>query len=50
MKTIYKMALKYYPHLWNDEMLRNLVEKGGLTTEEYELVTGHPYEENNENE
>lgn len=49
MKTIYKMALKYYPHLWNDEMLRNLVEKGRLTIDEYELVTGHPYEEN-ENE
>lgn len=49
MKTIYKMALKYYPHLWNDEMLRNLVEKERLTIEEYRLVTGRPYEDN-ENE
>lgn len=43
MKTIYELALKYYPSRWNDAMLRNLVEKGRLTEEEYRAVTGEEY-------
>jgi hypothetical protein len=43
-KIYYEMAKKYYPDRWNIAMLRQLVEKGRLTEEEYELVTGEPYE------
>lgn len=29
--TIYEMALKYYPRLWDDKRLNALVEAGRLT-------------------
>lgn len=44
MELIYEKAKKYYPHRWNDSMLRNLVDKGRLTKDEYEAVTGKEYE------
>lgn len=29
---------------WNKEMVKNAVIKGWITEEEYELITGDPYE------
>ena len=44
MNQVYKMALRYYPDRWNDTMLRNLVELGRLTKEEYKAITGKDYD------
>lgn len=44
MSKAYKMAEKYYPGLWGKEKLRNLVEAGKLSREEYEKLTGEPYD------
>lgn len=41
----YEMAKKNYPDLWNKEMLRRLAQKGRITAEEYEEITGEAYEE-----
>ena len=39
--TVYEMAKKYYPKLWNKERLQKLVDKGRLTQEEMnEIVKG----------
>lgn len=43
MSAGYKMAKKYYPTLWNEAMLRNLVSKGKLTAEEFKEITGIDY-------
>lgn len=32
--TVYEMAKKYYPRLWDDERLNALVSAGKLTSEE----------------
>lgn len=47
--TIFEMAKKYYPKLWSKERLRALVEHNPprLTQEEYQEITGEPYEEAN---
>lgn len=38
--TVYEMAQKYYPRLWDKERLEALVAAGRLTQEEYDkLVT-----------
>lgn len=45
MSRIYKMAKKYYDKgLWTAADLKRLVEAGQLTAEEYEEITGEPYE------
>ncbi len=44
MSKAYKLAKKYYPGLWNQAKLRELVEADLLTTEEFEELTGEPYE------
>lgn len=45
MSRIYKMAKKYYDKgLWTEADLRRLVAAGQLTAEEYEEITGEPYE------
>lgn len=44
MSKAYKMAEKYYPDLWGKEKIRKLVEAGKLTEEEYEKLTGEPYD------
>lgn len=31
--------------LWNIERVKNAVVKGWITTEEYYIITGEPYEE-----
>lgn len=33
--SVYEMAKKYYPRLWDDSRLRKLVEAGKLTEAEY---------------
>lgn len=44
MSKAYKLAKKYYPGLWNKAKLRELVEADLLTAEEFEELTGEPYE------
>ena len=36
--TIYEMAQKYYPRLWDDSRLDQLVQAGRLTAEEAEEI------------
>lgn len=44
MNKIYEMAKKNYPRLWNIDMLRNLVDKGRITPEQFKEITGEDYE------
>lgn len=42
----YDMVKKYYDEgLWNITRVRNAVVKGWITAEEFEEITGIPYEE-----
>ena len=43
--TVLELAQKYYPVLWDDNRLRQLVEATPpkLTTAEYQAVTGKVY-------
>ncbi len=36
--TVYEMATKYYPRLWNAERIKALHEAGKLTAEEYKSI------------
>ena len=36
--TIYEMAQKYYPRLWDDSRLNQLVQAGRLTEQEAEEI------------
>ena len=46
MSKNYNSIKRYYGKGWyTKEDLRDIVESGKLTTEEYELITGEPYEE-----
>lgn len=38
--TVYEMALKYYPSLWDKHRLQMLVDAGRLTQEEYDEIVG----------
>ena len=38
------IAKENYPDPWNKAMLRKMVEKGRLTPEEYEEITGEVYD------
>ena len=38
--SVYEMAKKYYPYLWDDARLQALVSAGRLTPEEYRMITG----------
>lgn len=45
MSKNYKKIKKYYDMgLYTDAMVANFVVKGQITAEEYELITGNPYE------
>lgn len=45
MSKNYKKIKKYYDMgLYNDKMVADFVVKGQITSEEYELITGQPYE------
>lgn len=43
--SVFEMAQKYYPELWNKERLRALVDFDKLTPEEYKAITGETYVE-----
>ena len=36
---------KWYPKLWNNEMVKNAVKKGVITPAEYKEITGEEYAE-----
>ena len=38
--TVFEMAKKYYPRLWDENRLRQLVDAGRLTEEEYQAIVG----------
>lgn len=42
--TVFEMAKNYYPRLWDDNRLRQLVSAGKLTSEEYKTITGKEVE------
>ena len=45
MSTKFNKVKRYYDQgLWNITMVRNAVVKGWITEEEFELITGEPYE------
>ena len=39
-----KIKTYYDKGLWNKEMVRNAVVKGKITSEQYELIVGEPYD------
>lgn len=41
--TVYELAKKYYPKLWDKNRLAALVAADKLTVEEYEEITGEEY-------
>ena len=42
---VYEKAKQNYPSPWNKAMLKRLVSKEQLTPEQFEEITGEPYEE-----
>ena len=38
--SVYEMAQRYYPRLWDKQRIDALVEAGRLTKEEAEEITG----------
>lgn len=38
MATVYEMAQKYYPRLWNDDRIDALVSSGKLTEQEAQEI------------
>lgn len=45
--TVFEMAKKYYPRLWDINRINALYESGKLTKEEYEEITGATQEGEN---
>ena len=41
-----KIAKKWYPDNWSDQMVRVLVERGKLTKDEYKELTKKDYDTN----
>ena len=46
--TTKELAQKNYPRCWTDDMVKKLVERGKLTSAEYEEITGNTYPEKGE--
>ena len=44
-KKFAKVKRYYDEELWSKRQVHDAVEKGWITAEEYELITGEPYEE-----
>ena len=42
--TVYEMAKKYYPLLWDKHRLQMLVDAGRLTQEQYDEIVGEDNE------
>lgn len=38
--SVYEMAQKYYPRLWDADRIKTLYEAGKLTEEEYKKIVG----------
>lgn len=38
--TVFEMAKKYYPLLWNEKRIEALYKAGKLTEEEYKEIVG----------
>lgn len=45
--TVFEMAKKYYPRLWDENRLRQLVDAGRLTEDEYQAIVGGAENEGN---
>ena len=43
---VFERAKRYFPFLWSEKQLRQLVKSGKLTAEEYEKITSEPYLDN----
>ncbi len=43
-KNFDKYKRFYDSNMWTKKMVYNVVEKGALTAEEYEEITGEPYD------
>ena len=41
--SVYEMAKKYYPKMWDKKRLASLVKAGKLTSEECAEITGESY-------
>ena len=41
--TVYEMAVKYYPRLWDKDRLLALVQAGKLSEGQYHDITGEEY-------
>ena len=41
MQSVYELAKKYYPTLWDISRLRALVAAGKLTQEQFEEITSN---------
>lgn len=41
MQSVYELAKKYYPTLWDINRLRALVAAGKLTQEQFDEITGN---------
>lgn len=39
--SVYELAQKYYPRLWDRERLEALLAAGRLSQEEYDRLVGH---------
>lgn len=45
MSPKFEKVKRYYDsNLWNKAMVKNAVVKGWITAEEYQIITGEPYE------
>lgn len=45
MSPKFEKVKRYYDSgLWNKVMVKNAVRKGWITAEEYQIITGEPYE------
>jgi hypothetical protein len=45
MSKKYELVKEYYDNgLWNLTRVKNAVVKGWITAEEFEMITGQPYE------
>jgi len=43
--SVYELAKRYYPRLWDKDRLETLMRAGRLTGEEFQEITGGSIEE-----
>lgn len=44
VKNMYEKIKRWYPKLWNEQMVCNAVKKGVITAEQFAEITGKEYE------